>query len=247
MSEENVETTQRSLRALDRRDRDAWLAERSQGCEVIPTADWPETEIRGRDAAWDFYVEVLDTFQQSSVSEDAEVVYAGPDSVLIHCKATFAAGKAGPRSGSTTGAFPPSAEARSFATTGSRIAPRPSKPPGCRSRRCLRRTSICSGAPTSTSRGPEGILPEAVHPDFVWDTTTFRGGMQPETCVGVDETNRWLAEWLDASTTGRSRSRRSSTPGIRRWPSSASGRTRGTAARRPRCAWRRSGRSGTAA
>jgi ketosteroid isomerase-like protein len=21
--------------------------------------------------------------------------------------------------------------------------------------------------------------------------------MQPETCVGVDETNRWLAEWLD--------------------------------------------------
>jgi ketosteroid isomerase-like protein len=84
MSEENVETTQRSLRALDRRDRDAWLAERRQGCEVIPTADWPETEIRGRDAAWDFYVEVLDTFQQSSVSEDAEVVYAGPDSVLIH-------------------------------------------------------------------------------------------------------------------------------------------------------------------
>jgi ketosteroid isomerase-like protein len=41
------------------------------------------------------------------------------------------------------------------------------------------------------------VLPEAVHPDFVWDATTIRGGMQPETCVGVDETNRWLAEWLD--------------------------------------------------
>jgi ketosteroid isomerase-like protein len=39
--------------------------------------------------------------------------------------------------------------------------------------------------------------PEAAHPDFVWDATTFRGGMLPETCVGVDETNAWLAEWLE--------------------------------------------------
>jgi ketosteroid isomerase-like protein len=39
--------------------------------------------------------------------------------------------------------------------------------------------------------------PETAHPNFVWDTTTFRGGMQPETCVGVDEVNRWLAEWVD--------------------------------------------------
>jgi ketosteroid isomerase-like protein len=42
------------------------------------------------------------------------------------------------------------------------------------------------------------FLPEAAHPDFVWDTTTFQGGMLPETCVGVDETNAWLAEWLDS-------------------------------------------------
>jgi ketosteroid isomerase-like protein len=41
------------------------------------------------------------------------------------------------------------------------------------------------------------FLPEIVHPDFVWETTTFRGGMQPATCVGVDETNRWLAEWVE--------------------------------------------------
>jgi ketosteroid isomerase-like protein len=38
--------------------------------------------------------------------------------------------------------------------------------------------------------------PQTAHPDFVWDTTTFRGGMQPATCVGLDETNEWLAEWL---------------------------------------------------
>jgi ketosteroid isomerase-like protein len=41
------------------------------------------------------------------------------------------------------------------------------------------------------------FLPEAAHRDFVWDTTTFRGGMRPERCVGVDEANRWLAEWLE--------------------------------------------------
>jgi ketosteroid isomerase-like protein len=42
------------------------------------------------------------------------------------------------------------------------------------------------------------ILGEAVHPDFVWDTTTFRGAIRPGTYVGVDETNEWLADWLDS-------------------------------------------------
>jgi len=37
---------------------------------------------------------------------------------------------------------------------------------------------------------------EGVRPDFVWNTTTFRGGMRPRVCVGIDETNEWLAEWL---------------------------------------------------
>jgi ketosteroid isomerase-like protein len=39
------------------------------------------------------------------------------------------------------------------------------------------------------------LLPETAHPDFVWDTTTFRGGMQSAKCVGVEEVNEWLAEW----------------------------------------------------
>jgi ketosteroid isomerase-like protein len=42
------------------------------------------------------------------------------------------------------------------------------------------------------------ILGETVHPDFVWDTTTFRGAIRPGTYVGVDETNEWLADWLDS-------------------------------------------------
>lgn len=41
------------------------------------------------------------------------------------------------------------------------------------------------------------ILPELAHPDFVWDTTPFQGGMLVRTCVGVNETNRWLAEWTE--------------------------------------------------
>jgi ketosteroid isomerase-like protein len=39
--------------------------------------------------------------------------------------------------------------------------------------------------------------PATAHPNFVWDTTTFRGGMQPRTCVGIEETNKWLAEWVE--------------------------------------------------
>ena len=39
--------------------------------------------------------------------------------------------------------------------------------------------------------------PDTAHPNFVWETTTFRGGMQPRTCVGIDETNAWLAEWVE--------------------------------------------------
>jgi ketosteroid isomerase-like protein len=41
------------------------------------------------------------------------------------------------------------------------------------------------------------MLPETVHPDFVWDTTTFGAGINLEKCVGLDETNRWLAQWVE--------------------------------------------------
>jgi ketosteroid isomerase-like protein len=41
------------------------------------------------------------------------------------------------------------------------------------------------------------ILPEAVHPDIVWDTTTFRGAIIPGTFVGVEQVNEWLAEWTE--------------------------------------------------
>jgi ketosteroid isomerase-like protein len=42
------------------------------------------------------------------------------------------------------------------------------------------------------------LLREVAHPDFVWDTTTFRGAIRPGTFVGIDETNEWLTDWLDS-------------------------------------------------
>ena len=41
------------------------------------------------------------------------------------------------------------------------------------------------------------LLPEITHPDFVWDTTKFRGGMLMNEVVGVEATNRWMAEWTE--------------------------------------------------
>ncbi len=43
-----------------------------------------------------------------------------------------------------------------------------------------------------------GELPrEIFHPDLIWDTTTFGIGFNLKKCVGIDEANRWLAEWTE--------------------------------------------------
>jgi len=39
---------------------------------------------------------------------------------------------------------------------------------------------------------------EPLHPEFVWDTTTFRGAMLRGTYDGVDGANAFLAEWLES-------------------------------------------------
>jgi ketosteroid isomerase-like protein len=85
MSEQNVEIMRQNLDAFDRRDRAAWLALRVPDCEVIPTAMWPEVDaIRGREVAWDFYIEVTEPFQRRPLAPDTEAVDAGPDKVLVH-------------------------------------------------------------------------------------------------------------------------------------------------------------------
>src|SRR5437764_15255758 len=85
MSRENIERMRQSLDAFDRRDRAAWLASRDQDSEVIPSGAWPEADaIRGPEAAWDFYVQVVEAFESRTYGDDAELVDAGTDNVLVH-------------------------------------------------------------------------------------------------------------------------------------------------------------------
>ena len=46
----------------------------------------------------------------------------------------------------------------------------------------------------------ESCRPRRSTPDLVWDTTTWSssGGLNLKKCVGVDEANRWLAQWAEA-------------------------------------------------
>ena len=83
MSQENVVRVRQSLDAFDRRDRAAWLALCDQDFEVVPDRGWPEAGvISGREAVWDFYVSVAETFGMDSA--DAEIIGAGGDKVLVH-------------------------------------------------------------------------------------------------------------------------------------------------------------------
>jgi ketosteroid isomerase-like protein len=84
MSQENVEAVRQMLEAFDRRDRAAWLATRDdKDHEVVTSRYWPEADaVRGREAAWEFYVKVAEAFERLPV--DAELVDAGADKVLVH-------------------------------------------------------------------------------------------------------------------------------------------------------------------
>jgi ketosteroid isomerase-like protein len=84
MSQENVQTFRRSLEAFDRRDKAAWLETRNEDYEVLTSSKWPEGDVRGREAAWDFYVTVADTFERQPFTDDIEVIDAGPHNVLVH-------------------------------------------------------------------------------------------------------------------------------------------------------------------
>jgi|SRR3954447_9986487 ketosteroid isomerase-like protein len=85
MSQENVDRMRQSLDAFDRRDRSAWLALRDEDCEVVASAVWPDADVvRGRDAAWEFYVGVVDSFEPRTYAEEVEFVDAGLDKVIVH-------------------------------------------------------------------------------------------------------------------------------------------------------------------
>ncbi len=66
MSQENVESMHRSVNAFARGDRAAWLELCDPQIEAVPVGDWPEAEIRGRDAVWDFLVAADEPWEPGS-------------------------------------------------------------------------------------------------------------------------------------------------------------------------------------
>ena len=95
MSEENLETFRASLEAFDHRDKAAWLEARHTDFEVITSSQWPQGDVRGRDAAWDFYVTIADMFERRPGSDDIEVMEGGPDRVVVHQRNDARGGESG--------------------------------------------------------------------------------------------------------------------------------------------------------
>jgi ketosteroid isomerase-like protein len=84
MSQQNVESLRRALNAFNRRVRAAWVALCDPEFEAVPSRMWPETDsLRGPDAAWNFYLETDEPWEQTPY-EYVEVIDAGHDKVVAH-------------------------------------------------------------------------------------------------------------------------------------------------------------------
>jgi ketosteroid isomerase-like protein len=84
MSQENVDRQRQALAAFNRRDRTAWLELCDPEFETVPSGDWPEMEtIHGPEAAWDFYVETDEPWQESPY-EYVELIDAGNDKIVVN-------------------------------------------------------------------------------------------------------------------------------------------------------------------
>jgi ketosteroid isomerase-like protein len=82
MSEENVEKMRGGLDAFARRDKVAWLETCDPDLELAPVGDWPETKVRGREAAWDFLVAADEPWERGPY-ELVEVI-DGDDKIVAH-------------------------------------------------------------------------------------------------------------------------------------------------------------------
>ena len=79
MSRDNVERLRQALEAFARRDRAAWDEFCDPSVEVLPVGDWPEGNIQGREAAWDFFVATEEpwepgAYEMVEVIDDADHV-----------------------------------------------------------------------------------------------------------------------------------------------------------------------------
>ena len=87
ISEQNVEVARRIVNAFNRRDKAAWLALQDPQAECVPARDWPESDvIRGREAVWDFYAEVVGAWREGAFDENTEIIEAGNDTLVQHIR-----------------------------------------------------------------------------------------------------------------------------------------------------------------
>ena len=81
MSDANVGRMRQAFAAFERGDKDTWQELFDPEIEVVPIGDWPEGQIRGRDAAWQFFVAIDDhwdpgSYDLSEVTESDDHVAA---------------------------------------------------------------------------------------------------------------------------------------------------------------------------
>jgi ketosteroid isomerase-like protein len=88
MSEENVETLRRANDAFNQRDKAAWLALFDADVVMVPAREWPEhAPVRGADALWDYYTEVVTgAWEEGSSGVLGEVVDPGGDTVVVNLR-----------------------------------------------------------------------------------------------------------------------------------------------------------------
>ena len=84
MSQQNGEILRQAFEAFARRDQTVWYELADPNLQVIPVGDWPEGEIRGREAAWDFFVATDEPWEPGSY-EMVEVIDID-DKVVTHLK-----------------------------------------------------------------------------------------------------------------------------------------------------------------
>ena len=84
MLRDRAEILRRANDAINRKDKEAWLATIDADAVLVPARQWPEEEpIRGADAIWDFYVEVGAAWEERPY-EVGGFVEAGDDALLMN-------------------------------------------------------------------------------------------------------------------------------------------------------------------
>lgn len=87
MSEENVQLAREANDAFNRGDQETWHALIDPDVEMVPVRDWPENApIRGADAVWTFFTEVVAGAWEGGSAELHEVIDAGGDRVVANLR-----------------------------------------------------------------------------------------------------------------------------------------------------------------